>query len=441
MVTGMIMGGICCGVSGFLEFFSPGVWFVVTAVLIRAVHATGNAFVITATFTYCAIEFDKAVGQIFSLTRAVMNIAQLLGPLVGGAIYQAGGFYLPFVTMGALQFIVGIISIFFLPQPSNRNNQSSENEQSNEDKKVPTKNISIMQILAIPTIWFSFVTFVVATVCNGFLSINLEPKVLRRFDLSPFWVGLLFGIKDGANSFSSPAWGYFCDKKSKTSVKPYIVISSLLVATSFLLMGGGSVVSININLTLPLLVFALCLNGVGIGGEQVAGVVDALHEAVNAGFPDDPAMHGIIAGLWSSLSGAGRFVSRLGSGILVDHIGFEHTAAIVTALQVITAAGTLMYMIFCECQLKKHRGVHWDDVTIIEEDRGSTDELVFTRTNSPTESLMGRTVSIDVPSRTFKKPNVGQDTDNIFSLPAPRPSNSSYSSSLRIQATSLLNET
>jgi hypothetical protein len=32
--------------------------------------------------------------------------------------------------------------------------------------------------------------------------------------------------------------------------------------------------------TLPLLIFALCLNGVGIGGEQVAGVVDALHEAV-----------------------------------------------------------------------------------------------------------------------------------------------------------------
>ena len=62
----------------------------------------------------------------------------------------------------------------------------------------------------------------------------------------------------------------------------------------------------------------------------------------NAGFPDDPAMHGIIAGLWSSLSGAGRFVSRLGSGILVDHIGFEHTAAIVTALQVITVSSILV---------------------------------------------------------------------------------------------------
>jgi hypothetical protein len=27
-----------------------------------------------------------------------------------------------------------------------------------------------------------------------------------------------------------------------------------------------------------LLIFVLCLNGIGIGGEQVAGVVDALHE-------------------------------------------------------------------------------------------------------------------------------------------------------------------
>jgi hypothetical protein len=53
----------------------------------------------------------------------------------------------------------------------------------------------------------------------------------------------------------------------------------------------------------------------------------------NAGYPDDPAMHGLIAGLWSSLSGAGRFVSRVGSGVLVDNIGFDSTAVIVTVLQ------------------------------------------------------------------------------------------------------------
>ena len=63
----------------------------------------------------------------------------------------------------------------------------------------------------------------------------------------------------------------------------------------------------------------------------------------NAGYPDDPAMHGIIAGLWSSLSGAGRFVSRVGSGILVDCIGFDSTAAIVTSLQGAVVSSTLFY--------------------------------------------------------------------------------------------------
>ena len=58
----------------------------------------------------------------------------------------------------------------------------------------------------------------------------------------------------------------------------------------------------------------------------------------NAGYPDDPAMHGLIAGLWSSFSGLGRFVSRVGSGLLVDFIGFNYTAAIVTALQLIVVS-------------------------------------------------------------------------------------------------------
>ena len=29
--------------------------------------------------------------------------------------------------------------------------------------------------------------------------------------------------------------------------------------------------------------------GMGIGGQQIAGVIDALHETVGAGFPDDPS--------------------------------------------------------------------------------------------------------------------------------------------------------
>ncbi len=43
--------------------------------------------------------------------------------------------------------------------------------------RIQGRNITVFNILSIPKIWFSFLTFIVATLCNGFLSINLEPKV------------------------------------------------------------------------------------------------------------------------------------------------------------------------------------------------------------------------------------------------------------------------
>ena len=116
-------------------------------------------------------------------------------------------------------------------------------------------------------------------------------------------------------------------------------------------------------------------------------------------------MHGLVAGLWSSLSGAGRFVSRAGSGLLVDAIGFDRTAAITFGLQIAVAAATFYYVICFELRCKKiQRSVRWDDVTIIEE--GSQDEtVVFTESNSPSESVMGsRSVYVEIP-RQHQTPN------------------------------------
>ncbi|CAB4059884.1 unnamed protein product [Lepeophtheirus salmonis] len=201
--------------------------------------------------------------------------------------------------------------------------------------------------------------------CNGFLSINLEPCVIRQFHLTPPVVGVLFGLKDGANSFASPLWGFLCDRKKK--VKPFIVISAILVAVSFLLIGAFRIVDTGYKLTLGIVIISLCLNGIGIGGEQVSGVVDAMHEVGNAGYPDNPNIHGIIAGLWSSLSGAGRFISRAGSGMMVHAMGFDYTAAFVMSLQGIIVIITVIYMIFWEsCLLYPKSSISWDNVPYVE---------------------------------------------------------------------------
>jgi len=334
-VTGSLVSGVCCVLAGFLEFFPPGLTFVVTAICIRAIHAVGNAGVICATFTYTALEFPGCVAKIFSFTRTMMNVAQLAGPIVGGAMYELAGFYMPFVVMGIIQIISSIISICYLPT-----------YQDNDDstKSDPKSKVTLTKMLSIPTIWFAFLTFIVSTMTNGFLSINLEPKILRRFDLSPFYVGLLFGLKDGANSIATPIWGCLSDRSK--SVKPFIVFSALLAALSFVLLEPFPFLALTTSMGTVIL--ALTINGVAIGGEQVAGVVDALREAVYAGYPDDPTTHGMVAGLWSSLSGAGRFVSRGGSGVLVDNLGFGYSMTLMLMLQLVVAAITSLYL-FCKC--------------------------------------------------------------------------------------------
>lgn len=388
---GLIIGGICCALSGTLEFFEPGIKFVAVSIAIRAIHATANAMVITSTFTYTACEFPNSVAKIFSLTRMAMNVAQLAGPIIGGVLYEVGGFYMPFLVMGLIQVNIALLSLAFLPEPD----RGDDDDPMNSGRKKKGK-VSVLKMLRIPTIWFSFITFVVATMCNGFLSINLEPQVLRSFGLTPFYIGLLFGLKDGANSLASPFWGWLCDRNRK-SVKPYIIISAILVGMSFFLMGASSIIGLHIELTIPLLITALCMNGIGIGGQQVAGVVDALHEACGAGYPDDPSTQGLVAGLWSSLSGGGRFISRAGSGFLVDQLGFNSVASMATGLQCIIAGATFLYLIMCECSLQSREAILWQDVTIVEQGRRRDEKIVFTESSSPSESIMGRSVYIGMP--------------------------------------------
>ncbi|KAK8753023.1 hypothetical protein OTU49_002081, partial [Cherax quadricarinatus] len=158
-----------------------------------------------------------------------------------------------------------MVSFYFLPDYYDEDKKSEKSEE-----------VKIWKIFTIGGIYVSFITFIFSTMSNGFLSITLEPQVLRKYGLSPLYVGLLFGLKDGANSLASPFWGYVCDRYWR--VKIFILVSSCLALMSFFLLGPFP--GIPLHRTLSVVILALILNGIGIGGQQVAGVVDAMREVV-----------------------------------------------------------------------------------------------------------------------------------------------------------------
>lgn len=397
-VSGLLGGGVCCALTGFLEFFEAGSIFILMSVLIRMTQAIFNAMAVTSSFAYTSSEFPSSVASIFSITRCVMNVAQLGGPILGGLLYETGGFVAPFTIFGSTQVILSVVAFAAMRSPDYEEGEEDEECDGHMKPRKKKTKASVYGMLCIPTVWFSFAAFIVATVCNGFLSINLEPQVLRNFNLTPMYIGLFFGLKDGANSVASPIWGWVCDRNKK-SVKPYLVVSSILVAFSFFLLGGNHMLGFNIQLTLPLMVAALCVNGAGISGQQVIGVVDAMHEAAAAGYPDDPTTNGLVAGLWVSLSGAGRFMSRGASGFFVDQFGFDAVSSIVCGMQMVIALSTFLYVVFWECSLVSRDGrMRSQSVTIVEQGRRRDERVLFTTNSSPSEALMNHSVHVCIPN-------------------------------------------
>ena len=47
-----------------------------------------------------AKEFPENVATMFAILETFFGIGMIVGPTVGGALYEAGGFTLPFVSLG-----------------------------------------------------------------------------------------------------------------------------------------------------------------------------------------------------------------------------------------------------------------------------------------------------------------------------------------------------
>ena len=102
-----------------------------------------------------------------SLTRTMMNIAQLAGPIVGGALLEVGGFKTPFILMGGIQTIMAFIALPFLRDYDGETAQLSSTLNLKNLKILilslvsqydegSTKSQSPLSILCIPSIWIPF---------------------------------------------------------------------------------------------------------------------------------------------------------------------------------------------------------------------------------------------------------------------------------------------
>ncbi|XP_031635740.1 MFS-type transporter SLC18B1-like [Contarinia nasturtii] len=325
---GIYTTGISAIFFGLLDRVQGHGLFITLAFIIRIIEALGNAAFLTASFAIIAKEFPDNVSITFASLETFFGLGLIVGPMVGGILYQFGGYFLPFATLGMLLFMTAVITMCVLPR-------------HNEQLQQGHSNASILTLLKIPGMVICAMSIMATSASIGFLGATLEPH-LRQFDLSPVLLGIVFIINGGFYAVTAPIWGWMVDKFLHPKLSA--LIGGILIATAFCLIGPVSFLPFST--TLGMIITGLVMHGFGIAAILVASFADALRTAIHHGFSDTIETYGLVSGLWTSTFAFGAFFGPSVSGLLYDSIGFRKAVLFIILLHAIVGFIVLMTLLF-----------------------------------------------------------------------------------------------
>lgn len=85
-----------------------------------------------------AKEFPQNVATMFAILETFFGIGMIMGPTVGGALYELGGFTLPFVTLGGVLVGAAGFCALVLPNATDEARNNREKPSMLEALKVPS---------------------------------------------------------------------------------------------------------------------------------------------------------------------------------------------------------------------------------------------------------------------------------------------------------------
>jgi len=314
LCTGIGAVGISTVLFGLLDKLENGKVFLAFSFVLRIIAAAGNGAFLTGSFSLIAKEFPENVAAMFAILETFFGLGMILGPFIGGLLYEIGGFILPFVILGGCLIAATLFVVVVLPRSRDTTPESTEK---------PT----MMKALKVPSIVMACYSVACAAASLGFLQATLEPH-LREYKMNAVQIGAMFVVNGGVYGVAAPVFGMVCDRYSP---KLIAFLGAVLMVISFALMGPLPIIPIG--KSKPLIIFTLVLQGIGLGAQVVSGFADAHRQAILNGFPDTIDTYGLISGLWTSVFALGAFIGPTLAGILFDAVGFPWAAMLIIGNQ------------------------------------------------------------------------------------------------------------
>lgn len=299
----------------FVSMLPKGVVFVVFCFLLRVVMAMGGAAADTASFAIVAGEFGSNIGTVTGAMETFTGLGFMLGPPLGGVLYSAGGFKLPFIVLGGLLLSILPVVMLILPK----------------DQDLPRKvdTGSLLRMTKIPGIAVIGLSILVSGLVLGFLDPTFAPY-MKKFGLGPSKVGLLFLLCAGCYAISAPLVGWISDKTGRTRV--VIIIGAAFVIIGISMLAPAPFLTFLPQRKVWLVCVSMGMLGAAVSAYQVPCMPDMLETAREHGMPDDITTHGVLSGIFNATASIGAFLGPTISGLTENYLTFQWSTVVLAGI-------------------------------------------------------------------------------------------------------------
>ncbi|KAI0231762.1 MFS-type transporter SLC18B1 [Lamellibrachia satsuma] len=335
-LVGQFVVGTFTIVFGLLHYIpvsddSQPIVFLSCCLLTRVVLAVACAAINTAYFSIAAETFSENQAVVFGLIETTCGVSFMIGPGVGGLIYEVGGFVMPFVSVGVLLLVIMPTSIYVLPR------QLSQESPSEAD------DLTVSSLLRMPTILVTLLATCVASMQWVLLDPTLEPH-LRQFKLNSGDVGAIFLLLSATYAIASPICGSIADRMENSC--PLLVIGFLTTGVGMLLLGPSPAIYVDQH-CLWLNLVAISVLGMALSFcivptyDRILTTAKRLSLSSKKGNPF--TNYPLIAGMWHSVYAFGGFIGPVIAGWSSHKFGFGWMT---------TGAATICFLV-CQRSLRQ----------------------------------------------------------------------------------------
>lgn len=300
----LVGGMLLLAMSSILFAYAPSLpWFFVA----RLMAGAADAVAWSVGFALIADLYGpEERGRVMGLAMAGSNLGLMVGPTLGGWLYEAGGVHVPFLTVAALALVVAA-GLAWVRWPA-----------THADREPVPFHLLARE----PSVLTCGVAVAAAAATAAMLEPVLSLWLSAVLSLGPARIGVVFGLAAVASTTLHPAYGRLADRVGGR--RP--MIAGLVLMTALLPVLGRAWDVRSVSVSFVLLAMSVSL----VVTPSLAYMAEAVSRAGGASF-------GVAYGVYNVAWGVGLLGGPALGGFLYERLGFT-TLTMVWAPSALVAA-------------------------------------------------------------------------------------------------------